>query len=133
MIEKQLAKAQSLIQKGRYVEARRILVMLDHPTADRLLIQLDEIMAHSGKGDAHWPVLPIRFSRRFIALSALLIVFFVVGITIVAMLTMTRDVSFDEIAVTYPPYENVDAMTAYSVTLTASVDATQTAVGNNHP
>lgn len=71
----QLEQAKALIQAKRYDEARRILVLTDHPTADKWLAQLDRI-APVRKSSSVQPI--ILFAGGLVIVSlVLLLVFFV--------------------------------------------------------
>lgn len=72
----QLEKARALIQAKRYNEARRLLVQIDHPTADKWLTRLDEIAPVTTRSNGN---LILMVAGGLVIISLLLLVVFLVS------------------------------------------------------
>lgn len=88
--ERYLTKVQKLMREKNYAEARRILVLLDHPTAHLWLARLDEIQAEMGLEKAK--PRSRTFSRPVMIVLITLSITFVLGLgAVISLLTTTPD------------------------------------------
>lgn len=82
--KQQMMKAKKLIDRGRYADARKILIKIDHPTAKRWITKIDEMKPPKRTGS----------SRRWL-LIAVIITFVIVGALIAVNSAQQRQIVQD--------------------------------------
>jgi hypothetical protein len=79
MVGTELQRARELIENNQYVEAWRILVMLENPTADRWLSELDDVMSEPGKNEDFLEEPPIELRDKILVGFLFLVAFTICG------------------------------------------------------
>ncbi len=75
MPQKEILLARNLIKQKRYRDAQIVLERLNHPTAERWLDKLDEILISEGLDDAekepHFPIISVGMMCIAVAITAI--------------------------------------------------------------
>ncbi|MEQ8672121.1 MAG: hypothetical protein RLP44_20955 [Aggregatilineales bacterium] len=143
--ERYLTKVQKLMREKNYAEARRILVLLDHPTAHLWLARLDEIQSEMGrdKRKSSSEMRSRRWSRSFKMILIVMVMWLMINLLALSVmwinpkkplwlhsprqLTATRITSINNTVVApLLVTETVAPLTAIAETATQSANATET-------